>query len=639
MLKPNHISFLLLCITITICVAQGCGVYLDEDVPRVVGPLVRKDKRQSIVETEFGRISAVEVNDGIKGPYHLQFITLDPNSLFLPVLLHADMVFYVQTGSGRVSWTDEDGESHADIKRGDIYRIRSGSVFFVTSNLETERQKLRIRAIFTHEISFEYSQQLYSAPYSTLNNLIRGFDRKVLEAAFQVSGEVIDRITRTGNPPPIVHAPTNKTEGLDWTERIFQVLDPYNVNSKKKKTKTFNILEAKPDFSNCNGWSKAVNRKDLKALKGSNIGVFMVNLTQGSMMGPHWNPRATEIAIVVQGQGIVRVVCPSMANPAKCKTRSFRVAEGDVFAIPRFHPMAQMAFNNDTFVFVGFSTMARKNYPQFLAGKSSVLQTLDKDVVAMSFSVPNKTVDELLSSEAESIILECVSCAEEEEIRIQKEEEKERKEEEREREEEEAERRREEEEEKERREEEEAKRKREEEEMKRKEEEETARREEDRRREEQREAEKEQQKKEEEMRRQEEEAARRQEEEMEERREKEREAEKEQERRKEEARRQEEEEARRQQEQREAEKEQEKREEAARRQEEEEARRQEEEREARRQAEKEATRQEEEGGAGTSEEEAAREQEEERKARRREDEGWGVARKWGRKEVMGTFIF
>ena len=63
------------------------------------GPLLPKDKRETIVSTECGDISAARVSDGgRRGCYHLQFFTLEPNSLFLPVLLHMDMVFYVHTG-------------------------------------------------------------------------------------------------------------------------------------------------------------------------------------------------------------------------------------------------------------------------------------------------------------------------------------------------------------------------------------------------------------------------------------------------------------------------------------------------------------------------------------------------------------
>lgn len=62
-------------------------------------PVVRKDERRQLVVTEYGEVSAIEIGDGARGQYHLQFITLDPNSLFLPVLLHADMVLYVHTGA------------------------------------------------------------------------------------------------------------------------------------------------------------------------------------------------------------------------------------------------------------------------------------------------------------------------------------------------------------------------------------------------------------------------------------------------------------------------------------------------------------------------------------------------------------
>ncbi|KAK4368020.1 hypothetical protein RND71_011812 [Anisodus tanguticus] len=60
-----------------------------------------------------------------------------------------------------------------------------------------------------------------------------------------------------------------------------------------------------------------------------------------------------------------RVVCPSTGTKQQaCKNMRFKVEEGDVFAVPRFHPMAQMAFNNNSFVFVGFSTTTKEHHPQ-----------------------------------------------------------------------------------------------------------------------------------------------------------------------------------------------------------------------------------------------------------------------------------
>lgn len=243
-------------------------------------------------------------------------------------------------------------------------------------------------------------------------------------------------------------------------------------------------------------------------------------------MGPHWNPKATEIAIVTDGSGIVQTVCPSSTPSGKtrrgcrhhhghkrpggpggrsdedegegeggsarwrCRNSVFRVKEGDVFVVPRFHPMAQMSFNNDSFVFVGFSTHMGQNHPQFLAGKGSVLQAIGKKVLSLALGQPNSTaVDKLLSAQRDSTILSCISCAEELEEKAAKEEKKRREEEEERREREEEERReregersrKEQEKQRRREEEEKARREQEEEERARRKEEEREREEEERR--------------------------------------------------------------------------------------------------------------------------------------------------------------
>ncbi|KAI8542377.1 hypothetical protein RHMOL_Rhmol08G0134100 [Rhododendron molle] len=586
-----------------------------------VGSLVRKDERESLVSTEYGEISAVEISDigstrRRGGRYQLQFITLEPNALFLPVLLHRDMVFYVHTGSGRLSWIDEDEMRRVNLQRGDVYRLPTGSVFFLQSNLEQERQKLRIYSLFTNSIQDLHEPSVGAAAYSSIPDLVLGFDEKTLQATFNVTEKVIEEIRSGTTPQAIVHAPPKKGSKLwQFEAQFMKKLLGSKGNSifdiPNKKTKTFNILKARPDFQNGNGKSLMVTKKKLPALRGSNIGLLMVNLTKGSMMGPHWNPMGSEISIVTQGRGIVRVVCSSSLSESECKNTRFRVEGGDVFVVPRFHPMAQMAFNDDSLVFVGFSTTTKKNHPQFLVGKASVLQTLDKDIVTASFNVTNTTISQLLAAQGESIILECTSCAEEEESKMEEEIEEE-KEEARRREEEEAKKR----EEEKRREEEEA-RKREEEEKRTKEEEEEARK---RKEEEARRSEEEQERRrEEEQARRREEAAARKREEEEARREEE--EEEEARREEEEERRQEEEEARREEEERRREEEEAKRREEDEQEQEEEARRKEEERrreeEAAKRREEEARRREEEESREEEEEEAGKEQQKREQAEKR----------------------
>jgi len=89
--------FLIFFLTISLCGVKASREGHHDKAQE--GPVVEKDQRKTLLATEFGQITALDIKEEPeKLPYHLQFITLEPNSLFLPVLLHADMVFYVHTG-------------------------------------------------------------------------------------------------------------------------------------------------------------------------------------------------------------------------------------------------------------------------------------------------------------------------------------------------------------------------------------------------------------------------------------------------------------------------------------------------------------------------------------------------------------
>ncbi|XP_006363154.2 vicilin-like [Solanum tuberosum] len=583
-------------------------------------PLVKRAERKTIISTENGEVSSVTVADGTTGSYHLQFITLEPNSLFLPVVLHSDMVFYVHTGSGKLTWMNENEEKSVDLRIGDVFRLPFGSIFYLESNLDPIRQKLRVYSIFPN--SGDDLRESLNGPYSSIRKMVLGFDKKVLQAAFHVPEDVIEEVLAGTEVPAIVHGvpkSTKKKKNNLWEMEAqfkktvlgrgsYSFFD--NQRNKKKSSKLFNVFQEKPDFENCNGWSTVINRKKLPALKGSQIGIYVVNLTKGSMMGPHWNPMATEIGIAIQGEGMVRVVCSNSGTGQGCKNMRFKVEEGDVFVVPRFHPMAQMAFNNNSFVFVGFSTTTKKHHPQYLTGRASVLRTLDRHILEASFNVANTTMHQILEAQGDSVILECTSCAEEEkrlmeeERRREEEEAKKKEEEERRKEEEEARKAEEEKREKEAR-------KREEEEAKEKEEERKRQEEEARKREEE-----EAKRQEEEIRRrQEEEEARKRQEEQERERQEAEEARKREEEKEEEAAQREAEQARREEE--EAEKRRQEEEEAKRR---EEARRRQQEEEAEREAEEARRRGEEEAAKRQQEEESQREAEEAETRRKQEEE-------------------
>ncbi|CAA7035790.1 unnamed protein product [Microthlaspi erraticum] len=425
--------------------------------------LIKKDQWKPIFTTTYGQISTVQIGDGCggMGPYKIHSITLEPNTLLLPLLLHSDMVFFVESGSGILNWVEEKATS-SEIRRGDVYRLRPGTVFYLQSKpvdifLGT---KLRIYAIFSN--SEECLHDPCFGAYSSITDLLFGFDETILQSAFGVPEDIIGLMKNRTQPPLIVQdmLPSPGEANTDtWhlqprllklfagektAESVMELVENKKKEKKEKKPKTksakpFNVFESEPDFQSENGRTITINTKDLKVLKGSAVGVFMVNLTQGSMMGPHWNPSACEISIVLKGSGMVRVLRNSISRSSpECKNKRFKVEEGDIFAVPRLHPMAQLSFDNDSLIFVGFTTSARNNEPQFLAGKSSALRLLDQDVLAASFNVSSVLISGILGAQKEAVVLGCPSCAEGEMEKLKAEGESQRREDEREKEQEEA---------------------------------------------------------------------------------------------------------------------------------------------------------------------------------------------------------
>ncbi|MGM7466749.1 cupin domain-containing protein, partial [Escherichia albertii] len=295
---------------------------------------------------------------------------------------------------------------------------------------QAEQQGLKIHAIFPN--SNDDLREPTTGPYSSVQQMVLAFDRNILQATFKVSEEVIDELLGGTKPPAITRidqfcrgfsesrscdllAMNKKKDKQDDKQKEKKKKKEKEKDKDKKETRLFNLFEEKKKIENCNGWSTTVTEKQLPALEGSNIGLFMVNLTAGSMMEPHWNTMDAEIVVVLQGRGMVRVCSPSITKEkAQGRSRRFEVEEGDVFAVPRFHPAAEMAFNNGSFVFMGFSRMTEESKAEFIAGESSVLQLLNKDVLQLLFNIKRATLDEILAPRHDSFISSCTSCAEEE---------------------------------------------------------------------------------------------------------------------------------------------------------------------------------------------------------------------------------
>lgn len=124
------------------------------------------------------------------------------------------------------------------------------------------------------------------------------------------------------------------------------------------------------------------------------------------MMAPHINPTAIEYGIVLRGSGTVQIVFPNGTLAMNTK-----VSEGNVFWVPRYFPFCQISSRTGPLEFFGFTTSSKKNMPQFLVGRNSLLQTMFGRELVASFGVKEEVFKKFIYAQNETTILPTASVA------------------------------------------------------------------------------------------------------------------------------------------------------------------------------------------------------------------------------------
>ncbi|XP_042504733.1 vicilin-like seed storage protein At2g28490 [Macadamia integrifolia] len=416
-----------------------------------------RDSKQA-VSTEAGEMRVVKGfgGRGIDNPIHIGFINMEPKTLFLPQYTDTNLILFVRRGEVKIGWIDKDRLVERQLRIGDIYRIPAGYAFYLLNTGEGQR----LQVICSID-KFEKGQRSYpiesfgQGPFQSFfigggtnpTSVLAGFDHKILKTAFNVSSSELEDIMMRQQEGPIVYVPDahqpgnwesfmklkqqerigglmgvegddddedeelvqekeeQQEEAWTWRKLLKSVMGVQENEDEDKKSKVrspdaYNLYDTKPDFRNRYGWSIAVDKHDFSPLKKSNVGVYLVNLSAGSMMAPHVNPIATEYGIVLSGEGSLQVVYPDGTSAMNAKLK-----EGDVFVVPRYFPFCQIASRSGAMEFFGFATSARKNRPQFLVGANSILQAVKGPELAMAFDMIEERLGKLIDSQRESIIL------------------------------------------------------------------------------------------------------------------------------------------------------------------------------------------------------------------------------------------
>ncbi|KAK7402142.1 hypothetical protein VNO78_14172 [Psophocarpus tetragonolobus] len=408
-----------------------------EEEPLSSDKLFLMMKSKHVAKTDAGEMRVLESYGGGNSDRRLNigFITMEPRSLFIPQYLDSTLIIFVRSGEAKVGFVYKDKLAKRHLKMGDVYQIPAGSTFYLV-NIE-ESQKLHIICSIdpSESLGIDVFQSFYIGGGAHPASVLSGFEPEILENAFNESGEELQKLFTRQREGPIVHVGDSHATSIwnnflqlkeedklehiveeeigdeeeqqrnwSWRKLLESVFGDEIKDTKEKRTKkpphSCNLYDRKPDFENNYGWSVAVDGSDYSPLKSSGVGIYHVNLSAGSMMAPHVNPRATEYGIVLKGTGRIQIVFPNGSN-----AMDTHIKEGDVFFIPRYFAFCQIASRSEPLEFFGFTTSAQRNKPQFLAGATSLMRTMMGPELAAAFGVSEETMRRVVKAQHEAVIL------------------------------------------------------------------------------------------------------------------------------------------------------------------------------------------------------------------------------------------
>ncbi|KAH7863448.1 hypothetical protein Vadar_017646 [Vaccinium darrowii] len=452
-------SALLVLVLVAMCcaVAMARGSHHDqhhEGREREKTFLLQDMKR--VVKTDAGEMKVVRGSKGWISDLpniHVGFVTMEPDSLFIPQYLNSDLILFIRRGEARVGSIYKDELIERRLRDGDVYRIPAGSTFYLVNTADSQRLQIICSIEKSDSMGWGTFQSFFIGGGSYPTSVLAGFEHSTLSTALNVSESQVSQLLTRQKSGPIIslsNSHSDPHQSRAWTQflemkhyervqclkRMVQVHEEEEateedeepimwlyrklLNSvfgkqvsgkdegRSERPDAYNLFDRRPDFENNYGSSVALDQSDYSPLGQSGVGLYLVNLTAGSMMAPHLNPTATEYGIVLRGTGRIQIVFPNGTL-----AMNTRVSEGDVFWIPRYFPFCQIASRSGPFEFFGFTTSARGNRPQFLVGSNSILQSMRGPAFAAAFGVSEERLERIVNAQSESTILPWGSASEE----------------------------------------------------------------------------------------------------------------------------------------------------------------------------------------------------------------------------------
>ncbi|KAL3742597.1 hypothetical protein ACJRO7_017984 [Eucalyptus globulus] len=376
---------------------------------------------KAIVETEHGRVSVLpkftkrsKLLRGIEN-FRLALLEAEPNTFEVPSHWDTDAVLFIVEGRGTITLVRQNKRHSINIEEGDIVRVEAGTPVYMINR--DQNQKLIIAELLRPVNLPGQFEAFYGTGGQNPESFYTAFSWEVLEAALKTDRNKLERLFGQQQQGAIVKASREQIEALSGHEEGGRWPFGGGESHGSKGSRSFNLFNKHPSHANQHGQLYIADRDDFKELEDMDVMISFANITQGSMIGPYYNSRATKISFVTEGEGYLEMACPHLSSSRSKHSRHHQqqgggggqtyqkvraqLRRGTAFIVPAGHPVAAIASKNSNLQIACFEVNAENNVRYPLAGKRNIIDLMEREAKELAFNFPSRDVDRIFKSQDE----------------------------------------------------------------------------------------------------------------------------------------------------------------------------------------------------------------------------------------------
>lgn len=379
------------------------------------------------IETQHGKVKILqnfkERSNLLRGieNYRVAILEADPQTFIVPNHWDAEAIIFVAKGKGSISMVRQDKRESFNLNSGDVLRVPAGVTVYLINR--SNNQKLVLVKLLQPVFTPGHFEAFFGPGGEDPESYYKAFSTDLLEAALNTRRERLEKVFGQQRQGVIIKASEEQIRAMSRHEE--GGIWPFGEKSKGP----FNLFHKRSSLSNQYGQLYEVDPNDCRDLDELDLGVSFANISEGAMITPYYNSRATKIAIVTNGEGYFEMACPHLSSsefggegsegrqhggghrrqgrtsPSYHKVRA-QLRRGMVYVIPAGHPVITVASNNQNLEILSFYVNARNNEKFLLAGRRNIINQLEREAKELGFGVPAREVDELFKSQDEEFFLQ-----------------------------------------------------------------------------------------------------------------------------------------------------------------------------------------------------------------------------------------